>query len=81
GGSLLNLIWSFAGLNQAPLWLFGTQMIVMVANAFVMANSAAGEGEDDLRRQHLAHEIADEGAAAQQSAEVAAKARTVGAVA
>lgn len=42
GGSLLNLIWSFAGLNQAPLWLFGTQMIVMVANAFVMANSAAG---------------------------------------
>jgi DHA1 family bicyclomycin/chloramphenicol resistance-like MFS transporter len=42
GGSLLNLIWSFAGTNQAPLWLFGTQMIVMVANAFVMANSAAG---------------------------------------
>ncbi|KJC61149.1 major facilitator transporter [Bradyrhizobium sp. LTSPM299] len=42
GGSLLNLIWSFTGFNQAPLWLFGTQMIVMVANAFVMANSAAG---------------------------------------
>ncbi|MCC8940966.1 multidrug effflux MFS transporter [Bradyrhizobium sp. Arg68] len=42
GGSFLNLIWSFAGLNQTPLWLFGTQMIVMVANAFVMANSAAG---------------------------------------
>jgi MFS transporter, DHA1 family, multidrug resistance protein len=42
GGSLLNLIWSLAGVNQAPLWLFGTQMIVMVANAFVMANSAAG---------------------------------------
>jgi DHA1 family bicyclomycin/chloramphenicol resistance-like MFS transporter len=42
GGSLLNLIWSFTGYNQAPLWLFGTQMIVMVANAFVMANSAAG---------------------------------------
>ncbi|MBR0697120.1 multidrug effflux MFS transporter [Bradyrhizobium lablabi] len=42
GASLSNLIWSFAGLNQAPLWLFGTQMIVMVANAFVMANSAAG---------------------------------------
>jgi MFS transporter, DHA1 family, multidrug resistance protein len=42
GGSLLNLIWSFTGVNQAPLWLFGTQMIVMVANAFVMANSAAG---------------------------------------
>ena len=41
-GSLLNLIWSIAGLNQAPLWLFGTQMIVMVGNAFVMANSAAG---------------------------------------
>jgi MFS transporter, DHA1 family, multidrug resistance protein len=41
-GSALNLIWSFAGLNQAPLVLFGTQMIVMVGNAFVMANSAAG---------------------------------------
>ncbi|MBR0799250.1 multidrug effflux MFS transporter [Bradyrhizobium jicamae] len=42
GGSFLNLTWSFAGLNQAPLWLFGTQMMVMVGNAFVMANSAAG---------------------------------------
>ncbi len=41
-GSALNLIWSFAGLNQAPLVLFGTQMIVMAGNAFVMANSAAG---------------------------------------
>jgi MFS transporter, DHA1 family, multidrug resistance protein len=42
GGSLLNLILSLAGVNQTPGWLFGTQMIVMVANAFVMANSAAG---------------------------------------
>ena len=42
GGSLLNLIWSFAGINQAPGWLFGTQMIVMAANAFVMANASAG---------------------------------------
>jgi DHA1 family bicyclomycin/chloramphenicol resistance-like MFS transporter len=42
GGSLVNLGWSVAGLNQAPLCLFGTQMIVMVGNAFVMANSAAG---------------------------------------
>jgi MFS transporter, DHA1 family, multidrug resistance protein len=42
GGSLLNLIWSVAGINQSPSWLFGTQMIVMVANAFVMANAAAG---------------------------------------
>jgi MFS transporter, DHA1 family, multidrug resistance protein len=42
GGSALNLIWSFAGVNQVPLFLFGTQMIVMVGNAFVMANSAAG---------------------------------------
>jgi DHA1 family bicyclomycin/chloramphenicol resistance-like MFS transporter len=41
-GALLNLIFSIAGLNQAPLWLFGTQMIVMVANAFVMNNAAAG---------------------------------------
>jgi MFS transporter, DHA1 family, multidrug resistance protein len=41
-GSALNLIWSFTGLNQAPLVLFGTQMIVMAGNAFVMANSAAG---------------------------------------
>src|SRR5436309_3079086 len=42
GGSVLNLIWSFAGWNETPVWLFGTQMIVMVGNAFVMANSAAG---------------------------------------
>jgi DHA1 family bicyclomycin/chloramphenicol resistance-like MFS transporter len=41
-GSLLNLILSVAGINQAPSWLFGTQMIVMIGNAFVMANSAAG---------------------------------------
>ena len=41
-GSLLNLLWGFIGLNQAPAWLFGTQMIVMVGNAFVMANAAAG---------------------------------------
>jgi DHA1 family bicyclomycin/chloramphenicol resistance-like MFS transporter len=41
-GSLLNLLWSFTGWNEAPGWLFGTQMIVMVGNAFVMANSAAG---------------------------------------
>jgi DHA1 family bicyclomycin/chloramphenicol resistance-like MFS transporter len=42
GGSLLNLVWSLAGWNETPLWLFGTQMIVMAGNAFVMANSAAG---------------------------------------
>jgi len=42
GGSLLNLILSLAGINQTPGWLFGTQMIVMVANAFVMANASAG---------------------------------------
>jgi DHA1 family bicyclomycin/chloramphenicol resistance-like MFS transporter len=41
-GSFLNLGWSIVGLNQAPSILFGTQMIVMVGNAFVMANSAAG---------------------------------------
>jgi DHA1 family bicyclomycin/chloramphenicol resistance-like MFS transporter len=41
-GSLLNLVWGFTGLNQTPLWLFGTQMIVMFANAFVMSNSSAG---------------------------------------
>src|ERR1700761_1056381 len=41
-GSLLNLIWGFVGLNQSPSWLFGTQMIVMFANAFVMSNSSAG---------------------------------------
>jgi DHA1 family bicyclomycin/chloramphenicol resistance-like MFS transporter len=41
-GSLLNLAWSLAGWNAVPSWLFGTQMIVMVGNAFVMANSAAG---------------------------------------
>ncbi|MBN8988678.1 MAG: multidrug effflux MFS transporter [Rhizobiales bacterium] len=42
GGSLLNLIWSLTGINQAPSILFGTQMIVMLANAFVMSNSVAG---------------------------------------
>src|SRR5258707_2016307 len=42
GGGALNVIWSLTGINQAPSILFGTQMIVMVANAFVMANSAAG---------------------------------------
>src|ERR1700688_1649914 len=41
-GSLLNLVWGIAGLNQAPSWLFGTQMLVMFANAFVMSNSTAG---------------------------------------
>jgi DHA1 family bicyclomycin/chloramphenicol resistance-like MFS transporter len=41
-GSLLNLVWGLAGINQVPGWLFGTQMIVMFANAFVMSNSAAG---------------------------------------
>src|SRR5258707_12792615 len=41
-GSLLNLVWGIAGLNQTPSWLFGTQMLVMFANAFVMSNSAAG---------------------------------------
>jgi DHA1 family bicyclomycin/chloramphenicol resistance-like MFS transporter len=41
-GSLLNLVWGLTGINQVPAWLFGTQMIVMFANAFVMSNSAAG---------------------------------------
>jgi DHA1 family bicyclomycin/chloramphenicol resistance-like MFS transporter len=41
-GSLLNLLWGLTGLNQAPSWLFGTQMLVMFGNAFVMSNSAAG---------------------------------------
>jgi MFS transporter, DHA1 family, multidrug resistance protein len=41
-GSVLNLCWSIAGINQVPQWLFGTQMILMVGNAIVMANSAAG---------------------------------------
>src|SRR5246500_1233418 len=41
-GSVLNLIWSLTGWNEAPSWLFGTQMIVMAGNAFVMSNSAAG---------------------------------------
>jgi DHA1 family bicyclomycin/chloramphenicol resistance-like MFS transporter len=36
------LVWSLTGINQAPSFLFGTQMIVMLANAFVMSNSAAG---------------------------------------
>ena len=41
-GSVLNLVWGLAGLNQNPSWLFITHMLVMFANAFVMSNSAAG---------------------------------------
>src|SRR3981189_1861187 len=41
-GALLNLTWGLAGLNQLPSWLFGTQRLLMVGNAFVMSNSAAG---------------------------------------
>jgi DHA1 family bicyclomycin/chloramphenicol resistance-like MFS transporter len=41
-GSFLNLVWGLIGFNAMPSWLFGTQMIVMFANAFVMSNSAAG---------------------------------------
>lgn len=41
-GSLLNLCWSLLGFNQVPAVLFCTQMLVMFANAAVMANSAAG---------------------------------------
>jgi DHA1 family bicyclomycin/chloramphenicol resistance-like MFS transporter len=41
-GALLNLAWGLTGLNQMPSWLFGTQMLLMVGNAFVMSNSAAG---------------------------------------
>jgi MFS transporter, DHA1 family, multidrug resistance protein len=41
-GSFLNLAWSIAGINQAPSFLFGTQMLVMFANAFVMSNATAG---------------------------------------
>ncbi len=41
-GSCLNIVWGLTGINQMPGWLFGTQMIVMFANAFVMSNSAAG---------------------------------------
>jgi DHA1 family bicyclomycin/chloramphenicol resistance-like MFS transporter len=41
-GSVLNLVWGMAGLNQNPSWLFITHMLVMFANAFVMSNSAAG---------------------------------------
>ncbi len=41
-GSFLNVLWGVTGLNQAPSWLFGTQMLVMVGNAFVMSNSTAG---------------------------------------
>ena len=41
-GALLNLGWSIYGLFLFPAVLFGTQMLVMFANAAVMANSAAG---------------------------------------
>ena len=41
-GALLNLVLERYRAHQAPAWLFGTQMLVMFANAFVMSNSAAG---------------------------------------
>jgi len=41
-GAALNFAWSIFGFNQVPSMLFGTQMLVMFANAAVMANSAAG---------------------------------------
>ena len=41
-GAILNFGWSILGLNHTPQVLFGTQMLVMFANAAVMANSAAG---------------------------------------
>lgn len=42
GGALLNVLWAAMGLDQTPVWLFATQMLVMFANAFVMSHSAAG---------------------------------------
>ena len=42
GGALLNVFWAISGYDQTPIWLFGTQMLVMFANAFVMSHSAAG---------------------------------------
>lgn len=42
GGALLNVLWAAMGFDQTPAWLFGTQMLVMFANAFVMSHSAAG---------------------------------------
>lgn len=42
GGSIINLVWGLTGLNQAPSWLFGTHMIVMIGNALAMANASAG---------------------------------------
>ena len=41
-GAVLNVIWGVTGYNQMPSWLFGTHMIVMVGNAFAMANASAG---------------------------------------
>ena len=43
--------------------------------------ATAGEGEDDLRGQHLAQHIADEGAAAEQAADIAAEAADLAAIA
>ncbi|UFZ03950.1 multidrug effflux MFS transporter [Bradyrhizobium ontarionense] len=41
-GAAMNFAWSTFGFNQVPSVLFGTQMLIMFANAAVMANSAAG---------------------------------------
>jgi DHA1 family bicyclomycin/chloramphenicol resistance-like MFS transporter len=41
-GAGMNVVWGLTGLNQMPQWLFATQMVVMLGNAFVMANASAG---------------------------------------
>src|SRR5258708_6999868 len=46
---------------------------VPAASARTLMAPAAGEGEDDLRGQHLAQHIADEGAAGDETADIAAK--------
>jgi len=41
-GGLLNVLWGLLGFNDVPSWLFITQMLVMLGNAFVISNSMAG---------------------------------------
>lgn len=40
--SVVNVIWGVTGLNQWPLWLFGTHFFVLMGCAIAMSNASAG---------------------------------------
>ena len=54
-GALLNLLWGIAGLNQLPSWLFGTQMLLMVGNAFETSSTRPPAPSACARRPPARH--------------------------